>query len=379
MSLKVNELKTVLEPLGYAKIYREFFLEASLFADMVCDEGLDVICEDFNDFIRYLSKRSRKIVGNTKVAALSKGSNILRAEGAAGELKSILAYSQVAACCELFNGWTFILAEDMKQGFATELEQKLEHLKSADVGALNEIYLRIATADTVRIVTLLKMLGLIQPDSSKKRILSFGAASGVKELYATHTEPRLVRSTAVSGSTAASRYQLGFSRNLKWPSQTVLIDYDAHWQAHYENITATHAANVLGVLGEFDKVIQEMPAILKRNSMEPADLVLGWRIDHQVIPDVPHFFKSIMPSLSSSSKLDLVITIGAGDDDEDFAGRVNTMDAIWDFLKACGLAPVRILLHGEGRDYPLLGHGSYATYEVIYCQLNKRKIKNTLS
>ena len=106
------------------------------------------------------------------------------------------------------------------------------------------------------------------------------------------------------------------------------------------------------------------------------DFILGWRIDHQVIPDIPHFFKSILPSLSSSSKLDLVITIGAGDDDDDFAGRVDTMDGIWHFLKACGLAPVRILLHGGGRDYPLFGDGSYATYEVMYCHLNKHKIKN---
>ena len=375
MSLKVHELQLIQEPVGYSKIYSEFLSEANMFADYIYDGDFDKILSDFNDFNRYLIKRTKKIRANTKVAALSKGTNILSAKNAGGELKSILSYAHISACCELLNEWTFNCSGDIKKDLPGFLEQHLSHLKSADSETINKIYLRIATADTVRIIVLLKLLGLLQPDTSKKRVLSYGAASGVKELYATHTVPRI---ESLIENQNQHKFQLNFTRTLQWPKQTVLIDYDKHWETHYKNLASEHPANVLGILNEFDDAIVNLPQTLLDNNMEQADLVFGWRIDHQVIPDVPAFFKSLVPSLSSKSNVDFVITIGAGDDDEDFAGRVHTMDEIWSFLKEHRLNPVRIILYDGSRDFPLFGHGSYATYEVIHCQLDKKKMKRLL-
>lgn len=372
MSLKVHELRLIQEPVGYSRIYSEFLSEANMFADYINDGDFEKILLDFNDFNRYLKVRTKKIKANTKVAALTKGTNILSAKNASGELKTILSYAHISACCELLNGWTFNCNHDIKKDLPAFLEQNLTHLKSADEETINKIYLRIATADTVRIIVLLKLLGLLQQDTSKKRVLSYGAASGVKELYATHTVPRIESNIKNLGQ---YKFQLKFTRTLQWPKQTVLIDYDKFWETHYKNLLSEHPANVLGILNEFDNAITDLPQTLLEHNMEPADLVFGWRIDHQVIPDIPAFFKSLVPSLSTKSKVDFVITIGAGDDDEDFAGRVRTMDKVWAFLKEHKLNPVRIVLYDGGRDFPLFGHGSYATYEVIHCQLDKKKMK----
>lgn len=372
MSLKVHELKPLLGPVGYPKIYSEFLLEAYLFADFLRDANLKKIFADFGDFNRYLKTRSKTIKANTKVAALSKGTNILHAKNANRELRDILSYAHFSACCELFNGWSFNCLGDTKKDLAIFLEHYLSHLKSADEKTINDTYLRIATADSARIIVLLKLLGVLQPDTSKKHILSFGAASGVKELYATHTIPKI---DGFIDNKNPGMFRMNFSRRIEWPKQTVLIDYDTHWRTHYENITLNHPANILGIIQEFETAIAGLPKRLQEQNMELADLVLGWRIDHQVIPNAKAFFKSIVPSLSSKSKLDLIVTIGAGDDDADFAGRIKTMDDIWSFLTDSGFSPVRIIMHDNGRETPLFGHGSYATYEIIHCRLNKKKMK----
>ena len=370
MSLKVDELSSLLEPLSHNKIYTEFFGEAKLLAKMLRGKDLYSLFAEFNNFQLYLRKRNRKIIANSLASSLSGGTNIIKVSEASDELESILTHAQIAACCELFKGWSFDISQDIEQSFSRQLEVILAHLKTADESTLNNIHLRIATADTVRVIIILKLLGLLRPDTSKRNLLSFGAASGVKELYSTHTEPGI---TATKRSHNVLR--CSFTSRLNWPSQTILIDYDDHWRDHYQNITTTHAANVFGIIGEFDKVIAELPATCRKNNLALSDLVTGWRIDHQIMPDVPEFFRSIMPSLTSKRKIDYIVSIGAGDDDADYAGREQTMNAIWAYLKSCNLSPVRLAMHGGGRNYPLLGYGGYATYEVIYCSLDKKKIK----
>ena len=212
MSLKVHELRPVLEPLSYNKIYSEFLGEAKLLANMLRGKDLFSLFAEFNNFQLYLSKRSRKIVANSLASSLSEGTNIIKVSEASGELESILALAQIATCCELFKGWSFDISPDIEQSFARQLEVILAYLKTADEPILNNIYLRIATADTVRVITILKLLGLLRPDTSKCKLLSFGAASGVKELYSTHTEPGLT-----TAKKSHNVLHCSFTSTLKWP------------------------------------------------------------------------------------------------------------------------------------------------------------------
>ncbi len=118
--------------------------------------------------------------------------------------------------------------------------------------------------------------------------------------------------------------------------------------------------------------------ILSGNRKGMRNFIVALRIDHLMLPDVEDFLRRL--SLIIEQTADFFITIGAGYTTDEFRGRVMKMGEIFHSLREKGLNPIRIILHGGGtfeeqRNNPYFGQLSLSTYEIIYCKLDRHKLK----
>ena len=80
---------------------------------------------------------------------------------------------------------------------------------------------------------------------------------------------------------------------------------------------------------------------------------------------------------------DLVITMGSGFTVEDFQGRVDKIQEIFDYLNKLKLEPVLIKLHDQGdinrqRATNKFSKASLTTYQILHCKLKKKILSKTI-
>lgn len=138
------------------------------------------------------------------------------------------------------------------------------------------------------------------------------------------------------------------------------------------------SGRVMGIIDDVTHAMNTLPEILAGNGKGLRNFIAALRIEHLMLPDVEGFLQRL--SMVIEQTADLIITIGAGYTTDEFRGRVTKMDEIFNSLKGKSHNPIRIILHGDGtfeaqRSNPHFGQLSISTYEIIYCKLDRRKLK----
>jgi len=168
-----------------------------------------------------------------------------------------------------------------------------------------------------------------------------------------------------------------FSISSDRPEQITLVDNDKSLEELYKNYNSESDGFIYAINDDASVALNILPDLIRNKTLKPYNLILGIRIDHRMIDDIPAFFNQLASVAAPDT--DLVISIGAGFSESEFEGRVSLIENIFHYLKDSDLDPTRIILHTgettrEGRERPAFGYVATATHEVLHCKLHKEQL-----
>jgi len=282
--------------------------------------------------------------------------------------------SHMAACCELLKGLTMDFTALTRDSQAI-VNNVLEILN----GDYNEIEYRLHTADAVRTIQILKILGFMTKRTQSIHQLSLGAADGVKDIRAIHLVPSYQKATNPGMSSSkliGNLYKIAMTEEKA--DDVIIVDGDPKKKDMYEKWNEHKGYNVLAINEDTMKALEILPRIMKENNLPLRDLVVALRIEHKMIPSVKNFLRLLKDTVADAA--DLIVTIGSGQSLEDFDGRTSTIRNMSSELTNLGMKPVIIKLHGQGaleQQYndPIFGLSGITTYQILYCKLKKKLLE----
>lgn len=362
-----------------------FVQEADAFGAIAMSPGFETFLSYFSDYDTYLGRLLKGATHQKTIDAALGKSGIIDTATPSKELAQLFCQAQIAACAELFNGWKInnshlnrdVIRSLVQQGSssfapipAISSDVRPDQYNDSQRLLLNGINV-IQNIDTIRVLQVLKLFGFLTTAASETQQLSLGVGNGYRDLFGIHMLPKIGTSQTTTGN------QYHFEMIERQAAHTVLVDNDPVYKTHFSELTKNEKSRVLALNADADDALVKIENEQSDSLLELRNLVVCLRIDHRMIPDAEKFLNSIAKVIDASA--DLVMTIGAGNNLEEFEGRLSTFDALFDSLAEKGLKPVRILLHGRGtaaemRANPNFGQLAYASYQVLYCKLEKSKL-----
>lgn len=360
--------------------------EADAFGAIAMSSGFDNLISQFDHYDEYL-KRLHNAPSHRQamVAALLKDNGIIDAAVPTKELAALFCQAQIAACSELFNGWEISSSQMNREAIRALVEQgsaglvdvpeisrdtRPDQYSEPQRTVLNGINV-IQNVDTVRVIQVLKLLGFLSMPANETYQISLGVGNGYRDLYGIHLIPRITRKREEGA------FKFCFEAQESQAAHTVLIDNDPVYKDHFDGLNQREEGKVLALNADAVQGLKELETMQDANGINKRNLLACLRLDHRMIEDSDHFLKMVAKVIDSHA--DLIMTIGAGNDLEEFEGRVKCFDEVFESLTKFGLAPVRILMHGKGslteqRSRPNFGQLAYTSYQILYCKLSRARL-----
>ena len=300
-------------------------------------------------------------------------------------LAQLFCQAQLAACAELFKGWRVDDSQLNREGLRAIVEQaSAEIIKVSKIPT--EVHPRkysepqrqvmrgidvIQNVDTVRVLQILKLMGLVSIQASESHQLSLGVGNGYRDLYGIHLIPRITMEKQ------REKVKLHFETLERQAAHTVLVDNDPAYKDQFDALNRKEEGKVLALSNDAEESVKRLEVEQKKLHLKQRNLVVCLRIDHRMVPDSRIFLNLI--SRVIDSRADLIMTIGAGNNLLEFEGRLKCFDEMFASLVELGLKPVRILMHGRGssaqkRSKPNFGELAYTSYQILYCSLERDRI-----
>ena len=365
-----------------ASVYAQ---EADAFGAIAMSPSFDSLISQFDDYDGYLKRLRSDPNHGQIVRELLKNKGIINTAVPTKELAQLFCQAQIAACSELFNGWRISSSQLHREGLRILVGKGSEgiidipqipigthpdHYSDSQRQLLSGINV-IQNIDTVRVLQVLKLLGLIATPAIENHQLSLGVGNGYRDLYGIHLSPRITREQE------GSSVKLHFETLERQAAHTVLIDNDPIYKDHFETLNQREEGRVLALNTGAEESLEVLENEQEESGLKQRNLVVCLRIDHHMIPNSQKFLQLIGRVIGSNA--DLIMTIGAGNNLTEFEGRLKCFDELFDSLTQMDLKPVRILLHGEGspveqRSRPNFGQIAYASYQVLYCKLDRDRM-----
>ena len=362
-----------------------YALEADAFGAIAMTPSFNSLISQFNDYDDYLKGLRNDPAHQQIVGMLSKNNGIIDTAVPTKELVQLFCQAQIAACSELFNGWKIsssqlnrnelrALVERASAGIINipqiPVETPVGQYSDSQRQLLSGINV-IQNVDTVRVLQILKLLGLISTLAKEHHQLSLGVGNGYRDLYGIHLNPKI---TMVQ---EGSSVKLHFETQERQAAHTVLVDNDPIYKDHFEALNQKEEGRVLALNTDAEKSLEVLAKKQEGSDLKQRNLVVCLRIDHHMIPDSKNFIHLIGRVIDSNA--DLIMTIGAGNNLTEFEGRLQCFDEMSAYLAQIGLKPIRILLHGKGssaeqRNRPNFGQLAYTSYQILYCSLDRNRI-----
>ncbi|MDH5776760.1 MAG: hypothetical protein OEZ33_01010 [Gammaproteobacteria bacterium] len=340
----------------------------------------------FDNLVDWLSDNNSNL-GNkrfvkTKIK-LKKNHNEINVNKDSSGIIPHLAAAEFVVFCELFRGCS-INKSNLNEDHLLSFSEKLikEYLDKNKDKAINILQHKLLVADTLRCVQLLRELGFVLQDGKTSRQLAIGANTGVRDVDGTHAIPEIKTNKKSIISNIHNDEDLVFNMIFVRPFHVVLIDAGSDVSQLYLKINEQDESNkILAINEEIEMGLNILKKSIDEKKTEKRTLITGYRIDHNMIPDVPKFFSQI--SMVIDDVTELILTIGAGNNAKEFEGRVRKFDEIFDFLRNCNLNPVRIKMHADGsmeqqRRSHLFGHFTLNSHEIIFCKLKRKILEKSL-
>ena len=330
------------------------------------------------DYSQFLARGKRKIFGTHPLELVCDSNGVIGGLNTRPRAEELFTCANLVACCYLFSSWTIPLGSLERSQVGQYCERAISHISGDTTAKTNLMGQRLNSGDAGRVIHTLKILGLIEADSTRYKQLSIGASNGMRDREAIHQMP-IFRPLAEDDRrfTAKTRWKklppMQFGIHKATVEDIVLVDNNPKHKKHYEWLNTTEKGRVLALNQDAGEALENLFARIEAGHVRPRDLVVLFRMEPVVMPDVDGFLDAVGDVIDE--KADLVITIGAGESTEEFELRLRKMDEIAGSLLKRGMKPVRIKwYHGntieEQRNKPLFGSVGYASYEILYCKLH---------
>jgi len=354
-----------------------YLLEAERLGHIAESEFFPELISRFEDYNAYLSTLKSKSTSKLLHSASNSGNTIDIIKGSR-PLEKLLSCTHIAACCDLFAGTSFPLAGGLERDtlrlFVSNVFNKLRGVEDHKIVRYFD---KLNSADAVRTIQTLKLLGLVAADTHTCRQLSFGVGNATKDLYSIHLVPAIHRHPGNVLAVNPAGETLDFNIEKRVPRDVLLVDNHPDAEAYFQRLNEKWNGQVIGFNKDAYELLEELPTSIRKGELKPRDFIVCLRFDHLMLPDVEQFFRYIGNVIDEEA--DLVMSIGAGHTDEEFEGRLKKTAEIFTCLGERKLNPLRIKLYRgnstkEKRERPGLGAPQYATYEIIYCKLKRKRL-----
>lgn len=332
----------------------------------------------FANYPKFLRNRNVRIDSEKLVSHLSHGTNVIYTSNQDEILKEMLYCTHMTTCCELFQGLSVPLDGLNRNTMRAYVNNLVQPFQGADKNTLRPMNDRLENSDATMVIQILRLLGLVRGKSSNCKQLSFAAGNGVREINGLHMQPVITRETGAAPGSGRRGNTILFGQKPDQAENIILIDNDPAFSNHYATLNGTQQGRIMGIIDDVTHAMDTLPETLAGNGMGLRNFIVALRIDHLMLPDVEGFLRRL--SLIIEQTAELIITIGAGYTTDEFRGRVMKMDEVFNSLREKDLNPIRIILHGDGtfeeqRNSPDFGQLSLSTYEIIFCKLDRDKLK----
>ena len=202
----------------------------------------------------------------------------------------------LAAACAFFDGLTIPfsrLSYEQVDNYLHTLISQMEGSKQEISATIAE---RLNRSDTMRVVMALKLLGLLPVDSHRFRQLSLGALFGDRDRRFMHQQPVLAKKNTVikavgQGNLATSAMKFGTRSNIA--RDIVLVDLDPAVAEHYAELNRSQKGKVLALNCDVLEGLEKLYREIQKNSKKTRDLIMLFRMEPMMLPDVDLFFKKL--------------------------------------------------------------------------------------
>lgn len=346
-----------------------FMSEIDQFAKVSTLTEFKTILAHFKNYKKFIRDKVLSKNPMPPILDASDGERILYVKDLNHAMRIKFNAAHIAACCVLFKDQQYVT--DMLNSNDIH-NYAMNYVSSPTLSEKisNDILQRINALDSVRMIHLLRLLGLLKRPSSKMYQLGLGASAGTKDIYYVHTQPK------ITPSKDPGHRALKFDYSYQPAADVILFDFDPRFTKTYTQYGNDKERSVSGYIGETMDLLKELAhkKIVKRN------LVTMIRAEPAMIPSTSEFLRNLYPVIDKSC--DLVLSIGSGDTAEAYKNRIDLMASMFDDLNKAGLSPVLIKLHHGGslmEQATSLQYGSpiASSYEIIYCSLNTEKLRET--
>lgn len=354
------------------------FAQSAAFADLVGHFG------NYEDYLRLLHS---DLDYQSSLKRIISDEGIVNVALPSKELVLLFCQAQIAACTELFKGWEIPGDKLNRQGMRSLINKSTEALlnvpnvptnmpteqmSSAQRQILSAVNV-LQNADTVRVIQITRLLGMLTTSAEDTHQLSIGVGNGYRDLYGIHMVPKVTVNDLPSKSFV-------FDTQDKQAAHTVLIDNDPEQGEHFQQLNSRESETVLALNQGADESLKHLREALNESQIEPRNLVACLRIDHRMIPEPERFLELLAGLIAPEA--DLIMTIGAGHNLAEFEGRLNCFDSLFNLLTDLGHKPVRVILHKGGsseekRRTPAFGQLAYTSYQIIYCKIERDRLNGT--
>ncbi len=347
-----------------------YIAEVDQFAKVTTLTEFKTILSYFSNYKKFLREKIRPRDPMPAIIDATNGNRILSVKDLNKTMRYKFYAAQVAACCVLFKGEQYVNDMLNSQNIHDSAMNYITSIKQSGSGKSKDIMQRINALDSVRMIHLLRILGLLQRPSSKMYQLGLGAAAGIKDIYYVHAMPKITREKRNGINT------LKFNYSQQSAADVILFDFDPRFKSTYDQYSRDPGLSVSGYIGE----TMDLLKIIANKDIKKRNLITMLRVEPAMIPDSSEFLRHLHPVIDKSC--DLVLSIGSGDTAEAYKNRIDLMESMFNDLNKAGLSPVLIKLHNGGtlmEQASSLQSGSpiASSYEIIYCSLDPVKLCKT--
>ena len=363
----MNNFENRYNAFPYKKLQEVYLTEIRGLMHACSEPDFDSIIIDLANYEKFLISR-KKIKSPLKpILDASNGKGILSLNSISPHFRRAIYTAITASCCELLNGDTLlykqlqpeIIEKSAMQAFPSQ--DKLTDTHNFKILAM------ISSMDAIKTILILRSLGLVTRTSQNINQISLGAGSGNKDIFSIHISP------SITMRNMNGQKQLTFSVKQEQAKDIILIDADPIHKDYYASMNENESLQVTAYNQDTIETLKE----LSSSGITNRNLVTMLRIDHRMLPDVPKFLQYLASIIGDNC--DFIMSIGLGDSIEDFKGRVNKVEEVFNALESAKLRPVILKMHKDGSVEDqwaslAVGHPSLATYQILYCKLKRKAL-----
>jgi len=356
----------------YKKLTDAFMAEINQFIYVSSLPSFQNILKRMSEYPKYLSSLKKQRSPLLPILEASKNTRIIDRTNMFPLLTDPIYTAQVVACCQMLMDVRLpanqLHPEALKQ-LAKQTMPSENDMTDAESIRRAEI---LASMDAVRTMHILRALGLVTRMPEKMQQISLGAGSGRNDIDSIHRMPD------IKLDNVNKQEFVTFKIKQNTAADIILVDADPLQKDHYEKLNKNKQTSITAYNADTNEVLKQLSheKICKRN------FVALLRMEHRMIPDVEAFLHHLSGVIDNDC--DFLLSIGSGDSIEDFEGRINKVKEFYDLFEKAKLNPVIIKLHNPGSldeqwGSLAFGHPSLASYQILYCKINKKAIVKDFS